>query len=171
MRKLIGTVGLLVASCLAASCGGSAAALKGGGAQELGSNDGVVGRHDHFGLDGYDVNGDEEVHLLDAKVVGVPDGMEVIEIQAVERKKGDGFAGGWDGDLRSGLGADLKFVPVEQVVFQPGKNVYQLYYIVVTVKAIRHGEFHTKGLELGWKAGRRTGTTFFPYKVGLIVRK
>lgn len=173
MGRSVGrTAALLVMAVLLGACSGSSAGLKSEAEQTLGSTHGIIGRHDHFGLDGYRVKGNKPVHITGAKVVGVPIGMKVIKIQAVERDEGAGFLGAWDGEpIDSGYGAGLKFVPVTDVVFQPGDDFYQRYYIVVTVMATTSRHLVSMGIELQWKAGQSTGSAFFPYKVSLKVPK
>jgi len=159
---------VLLALLLAACGGGGSSALKAGDETEIGTDPAEIGSHEHFGLTGFNPQGDEPVRFRAARLVGVPAGMKVLGMRAVRRTE-PSTSYGWRGDLKSGMGADLEFHPVEDVVLKPGTRFDEEYYLVVTVTATKKGEFHTKGVEVDWKAGGRSGTTFFPYLVGLVV--
>ncbi len=124
-----------------------------------------VGQVAWVGLNSLQVHGNKPVQLRSAQILGVPDGMEVMGVWAVDRRElGHGLISA-RGDLKCRY-PRLNLHPVPEVVLQPGETDW---FLVAKIKATALGSFETKGVRVDWRVGRREGSRTYDDVAGLNV--
>lgn len=93
--------------------------------------------------------------------------MQVEGIWAVStRELGHGLIGARGDDIHCQY-PNLRLHPVSAAVLQPGRE--QDWFLLAKIKAIRPGEFRSKGFRVTGEAGSRRGTQAYNDIVGLDV--
>lgn len=104
-----------------------------------------------------------KVHVLSARMTGVPDGIRVVEIQAFDSGPAGAFLNG--GPDSEDIPPD-RVHPVRDMVFRPGA-LREEWNLLVVVEVVKPGRWRTSGVDLTWRAGWRRGTTHYAWPFGV----
>jgi hypothetical protein len=116
-------------------------------------------------IGGFEPHGPDDVHVRAVRVTGVPRGLRVIGVHALD---GGPSAGNETGDLQQKFPGRFDYRPVTEMVFRPGQP--ERWTLLIVVEALEPGEWHTTGFDIDWSAGWYRGTTHYDYKVGMKVQ-
>jgi hypothetical protein len=126
---------------------------------------GPVGERGTIFVGDFEPHGHKPVHVRSVRVTGVPNGMRIVAVYALD--------GGPPAGANHG-GPDPKIVnrlrPVTDMVFRPGA-AREEWGLVVVVEATKPGVWVTTGLDVSWKAGWRRGTTHYDYHLKMTVSR
>ena len=127
--------------------------------------DAKVGERLNAMIAGFHPHGPDPVRVRAVRVTGLPRGLRLVGIHALESGGGGGALGG---DLQKDYPGKFEYRPVTDIVFNEGER--EGWNILVIVEALEPGDWKSTGLDIDWSAGRRRGTTHFTSRVGMIVR-
>lgn len=112
-----------------------------------------VGTEVSFGIAGIRSIG-PHIDLLFARIVPVPEGIEVVAVRAARGAGGIGAVN----NLRSGAPLPPLY-PVSAAHIQPGPSTW---YLVATIRVLKPGRFTVSGLDVTYRMGSRTGVQRYP---------
>lgn len=127
---------------------------------EAGAKAAAVGEVWYFGTGPIDARPGHTVHFTRAEVLGIPDGMEVVEIRLHSSADPGGNVGALPEAMYRAhrpVHTDLPSPPVVGGVKRP------YWEFVVGLKITRPGRFKTAGVRVSYREGRRNGHRDFPY--------
>jgi hypothetical protein len=119
-------------------------------------------------LGGFNPHGSATVHVRAVRLTGVPAGLRVVGLYALE----DGpTAGVVRGDLRARKdygGEKLVYRPVTDMTFHAGTR--ERWTLLIIVQAERPGRWRTTGIDVDWKSGWYQGTAHYRHTVSMTVQ-
>jgi hypothetical protein len=148
------TAPAIAAVVLFTACGGPSASLQApSGSWNVGSGPIAVGTRFDVGYNGFPVDGQGALHVVAARVLGVPDGLRVDELYAVS------FAEMARVHCRVTLGASVDPIftrscpllthhPVRDAILFPGHRID--WYFIGVFHATRPGNFQTGGFQVDY---------------------
>lgn len=124
----------------------------------------------NFGIQGLLVEGDQPVMLESAELLEVPEGVEVIDVVALNPAgfppEDPSWILTWQGDLRE---EGYTTRPVQAVELHPGSTDTQ-WQLVVQVRSDVPGEYQLRGVRVRYRTpDGRTGFRDYPHTLHLLV--
>ena len=157
---------VLLALALLVACGDEDAnALRGLDVEtEVGTEPLAVNEHSFVGFSGFSTHGADQIRFRSARLTGVPSGMRVHGIWAVDKRTTGGvvLGGASPEEMRQ-----IRRQPVNQVRLTPGQR--EDWFLIAEVSASRRGTFRTRGIEITYEAGGKKGAAEYPYAVAVRV--
>lgn len=116
----------------------------------------------HFGFQGFGAHGKERIYFESAELVGVPRDVEVVAIWALNVEE----AGEAIGVLRDGLDRErYRRRAITEIVLTPGQP--EAWEVIATLRGAGTGRLRIQGLRIRYRAGARSATQFYPYRLEL----
>jgi len=151
-----------MAAATAASLFGRRGALINDGSRiGFGSHSHKLGDTVAFGVVTLNARGEGAVHIRDARITGVPDGLQIVAVHAVKAGESPLI-----GALREPPERDprIHLHPLSDIRVVPGAQA-RLWYLLVVARIIKPGTWRTRGIEVSWKRGIWRGRTHFHHYI------